>query len=204
MERERILSWAAVGAAVAGFLLYVALGHGNIGPRATPPSGSPPSTIDTLAKDPLWTNLDFQVDAETTSREATYRFTVTNIGDRSITINSVGRSGPGLQLLDGKAEPRSVPPRGRSTISARFKVEDCRRIPSGAWPLPVAFTAKDQAAKTQYLDVAGTSPKTLWQSAATDAICHPQKVTLSLRPTVDTDNATARRIGARALAATLV
>jgi hypothetical protein len=180
MDRQNAVSWALVGMAVVGLLIYsVVDDHLDAKPHASHPSSPPPITPTSQAatRSPLAADLAFVLDADSRSREATYRFTATNFSDKAINIIAVGRSGPGLKLVVANADPMQVPTQGRTTISVRFKVDECDRITKNSWPFPVTCTTAGKST-TQYLVLGSTSPRTEWQESIAEAICHPQRPAL--------------------------
>jgi hypothetical protein len=177
MRTRLAVGWVATGLLVTTFAVVNLAEH-----RATaggnPATGVPtqPGT-DEIPRSPLITGLSFRVDSNTGQRESTYSVPVTNTTDASVSIASVGRSGPGLRLLAGTAEPTVLPPRGDGRLSVTFKVEDCAAITRKAWPLPVTLRLGDRTV-TQYLELDGTSPQTQWQVATAQAVCEPARASL--------------------------
>lgn len=177
MDKFNAASLSLVAALVAAVAINTAVDHRGLNSHAPHPA-SPSSTAPAgpPAKASLTTTLAFRVDGDTTTRETTYSFIATNFSTSAVTITSIGASRPGLQLLRATADPMTVQPQGRTTVSARFRVTDCTKVTRSAWPLPITFTSAGTES-TQLLDLGGTSPETPWQVTAAEAVCRPQSVT---------------------------
>lgn len=172
MDKTKIVSRTAVGTVAIGFAAFSLAGC-----QSPPPHLSPTATPSAPAKTWLVPDLAFRIDADTGSRESTYQFTVTNFGLTSITITSIGKSGPGLELLEGRANPATVGPQERTRILVKFRVTDCDKVNSEPWPLLVRFTAGGLSS-LQYLHLMGASPSVPWQKAISEAICSPNSATI--------------------------
>jgi hypothetical protein len=70
--------------------------------------------------------------------EPTFAFTLSLRNDTDVTANlrSVGRSGPGLRLIDVKA-PSELAARTSALITLHYRVTDCSAVPTTSWPIPV-------------------------------------------------------------------
>ncbi|GAA1390616.1 hypothetical protein GCM10009661_82190 [Catellatospora chokoriensis] len=78
-------------------------------------------------------------------------FSVTNDGLTNVTLVGVGRSGPGFELQRADGIPVLLPPGESGRITLVYRVTDCGRVPTGAWPVPVvAVTWRGES--TVYLD----------------------------------------------------
>lgn len=177
MDKLNTASWLAVAVSLTGLAVYTAVDRNGLTahvPHRSPTS--PASTTNTPNKPELSIDLAFRVDADTSKGETTYSFIARNFGDEGLTITSLARSGPGLQLLHASANPATVPPHGRTTVTATYRVTDCALVPRSSWPMPVTLISAGNQS-TQALDLGGTSPDTPWQAAAADAVCHPQSAT---------------------------
>lgn len=173
MDRVNAVSWVAVGAAVAGFAIYTAANHrGLTAPvpaRVVATSPAPESPRDAA---PLSSPPGFKSAGQGPKGWVTYSFIVNNFGTRSLTISSLGRNGPGMQLIRGSASPATVRPQDFTTVTVTYWITDCAAVTRASWPMPVTFNSAGRQS-TQFLDVGSSSPDVPWQINATDVFCHP-------------------------------
>lgn len=76
--------------------------------------------------------------AHSSAEDATFSLTVQLANDARLTerIRSVGRSGPGLQLISVEA-PAELAGWTSQELTLHYRVTDCAAVPKGAWPIPV-------------------------------------------------------------------
>jgi hypothetical protein len=74
----------------------------------------------------------------TTGEPGTFALTVRLSNDARLTrhIRSVGRSGPGLQLISVEA-PAELAGWTSEEMTLHYRVTDCASVPKGTWPIPV-------------------------------------------------------------------
>lgn len=165
MDRTNAGSWAAVAAAVVGVAIYTGLDHRGLTPTPHPAVTTSTGQANPREVAPLASTPGLRVSWDEPKRWVTFAFIVNNFGPRSVTIASVGRSGPGMELIHGSATPETVPPQDGTTVTVTYWVRDCTAGPRDVWPIPVTFTAAgDQS--TQFLDPGVSANAVPWQSAA--------------------------------------
>ncbi|MEU8075402.1 hypothetical protein AB0B31_08115 [Catellatospora citrea] len=64
-------------------------------------------------------------------------FSLHNDGFTDVTVLEAGRSGPGFELQRVEGVPVLLPPGESGRITLVYRVTDCGRVPTGAWPVPV-------------------------------------------------------------------
>lgn len=97
-----------------------------------------------------------------------------------VSIDSVGRSGPGLELTRvANPPPRSLAPGESVTVTLVFRVTDCAVVPVAPWPVPVRV-ARSWGIQTVHVDLptwpsddpSDTDPEPVqWQRYFADRAC---------------------------------
>ena len=108
--------------------------------------------------------------------------TLVNDGRRAVAISSVGRGGGGLVLesVDGPI-PKRLAPGESSTYRLNYRVTDCDRVPTGAWPVPVRVERSwGTATSWQHLLQRSSSESNdgrpyEWQRALALEVCGPDE-----------------------------
>ena len=130
-----------------------------------------------------------------------YEFEVVNDGITAVEIVDVGRSGPGLDLVDhpigvdgspsGVAQlPVRVAAGDHVWLGVAYEVTDCDAVPSEPWPVPVTvsrpwgthttwLSLPEQSRLDYHLPTAGAGDEgeyrdeaVEWQRALAEAVCH--------------------------------
>ncbi|MEU8356077.1 hypothetical protein AB0C27_08685 [Nonomuraea sp. NPDC048882] len=81
-----------------------------------------------------------------------------NAGKESVTIVGIGRSGPGLKLLNAERRgPYVLLPGESIALQLKYRVTNCKTAPRGKWPVPLRVL-RPKGEETVYLDrsIAGT------------------------------------------------
>lgn len=85
-----------------------------------------------------WANLGYSASSDLERRIVTHSVAIANRGWPSVHITGVGRSGPGLELVEVRGSLPTTLSRGESTeVILVYRVTDCAAVPRGPWPVPV-------------------------------------------------------------------
>jgi hypothetical protein len=114
----------------------------------------------------------FEINAEPGTREASYATTLSNGGEMSVHIGSVGRSGAGLDLERVELSGRNLRAHDEIRVVLHYRIKDCATVPNVEWPLPVTVTVAGRASKVS-VPLRGAGPQNHWQHDMSDAACHP-------------------------------
>ncbi len=100
---------------------------------------------------------------------------ITNTGLATVIIDSVGRSGPGLDLVRTQGQfPVRLGPTMSVGVILFYRITDCARAPVGSWPVAVQVHRSwgIQTANPRYGLGDSDFP---WQRSVTGPWCHSQR-----------------------------
>jgi hypothetical protein len=85
-----------------------------------------------------------------------------NAGKESVTIVGIGRSGPGLKLLNAERRgPYVILPGESIALQLKYRVTNCKTAPRGTWPVPLRVL-RPKGEETVYLDRSTAGPADTW------------------------------------------
>lgn len=86
-----------------------------------------------------------------------------NAGKEAVTVVGIGRSGPGLKLLNPERRgPYVVLPGESIGLELKYRVTNCKTAPRGNWPVPVRVL-RPKGVETVYLNRSiGGGPADSW------------------------------------------
>jgi hypothetical protein len=76
---------------------------------------------------------------------------IVNSGWAPVRVLSVGRSGPGIDLVEAVGAPITLTPGGSAGFYLEFTITDCGAVPAGEWPVPIRVE-RPWGTSTVYVD----------------------------------------------------
>jgi hypothetical protein len=128
----------------------------------------------------LTDGLDYQL-TTLGHRTLIYTFTIQTGSSHEVFVRNIGRNGPGLHLLTSSEwkEIRIIPPHESISVTMKYRVNNCAKVPKGNWPL--AFEASWYDGKwypvRMQMQGAGTQQ---WQQSLVSFVCGQNRP--SIRP----------------------
>jgi hypothetical protein len=121
---------------------------------------------------------------EETNSVLRIQFEVANAGWYPVTVQAVGQSGPGLELLGvepaeheyagrtaGPPFPVTLRPGQSRTATLVYRITDCAAVPRGRWPVVADVQTSLISMSVDVIDEAGEP----WQERVTDWSCERQR-----------------------------
>lgn len=85
-----------------------------------------------------------------------------NAGKESVTIVGIGRSGPGLKLLNAERRgPYVLLPGESIALELKYRVTNCKTAPREPWPIPLRVL-RPKGEETVYLNRSTAGPPDTW------------------------------------------
>ncbi|MEU7749285.1 hypothetical protein [Nonomuraea sp. NPDC049158] len=94
-----------------------------------------------------------------------------NAGKESVTIVGIGRSGPGMQLLNPQRRgPYVILPGESIALQLKYRVTNCKIVPRGTWPIPLRVL-RPKGEETIYPDPSIAGEEDQWYQEFVKSIC---------------------------------
>jgi hypothetical protein len=94
-----------------------------------------------------------------------------NAGKESLTIVGIGRSGPGMRLLNAQRRgPYVILPAESIALQLKYRVTNCKIVPRGTWPIPLRVL-RPKGEETIYPDRSIVGKEDRWYQEFVRSIC---------------------------------
>jgi hypothetical protein len=105
-------------------------------------------------------------------RNVNFTFTLETGSSREVLLRDIGQSGPGIQLRtsSGWSTTRVIAPHKSITVTLKYRIIDCARVPKHDWPL--RLEARWESGKWYSISVQITTFEGIpWQTYIAETVC---------------------------------